>query len=67
MVAPASTARVKPWRCPGSGWGVVLMFTGASADAFSMSCGCRASSRTPGSPARGRLDAAPTTPSWPCR
>ena len=35
VVAPASTARVKPWHSR-IGWGVVLMFTGTSANTFSM-------------------------------
>lgn len=35
VVAPATTARVKPWHSR-IGWGVVLMFTGTSANTFSM-------------------------------
>lgn len=35
VVAPASTAPVKPWRSR-VGWGVALMFTGTSANTFAM-------------------------------
>ncbi|RLZ02934.1 MFS transporter [Kocuria tytonicola] len=35
VVVPAATARVKPWHSK-IGWGVVLMFTGTSANTFSM-------------------------------